>query len=54
MADESLDIRNILIGRIREIRDLQSRTLSSEASRTLANLELFNVQLYYFIFKTRI
>lgn len=51
MADEGVDIRNLLIGRIRELRELRSATSHGSTLRNIESLELFNVQLYYFIFK---
>lgn len=50
MATKSVDIRNLLLGRIRELRELKSVVSSGSTLRNIESLELFNVQLYYFIF----
>ena len=51
MEFEGVDIRQLLIGRIRELRELKAITSHGSAFRNIESLELFNVQLYYFIFK---
>ena len=49
--EHEIDIRSLLIGRIRELRELKAQTSQGSTLRNLESLELFNTQLYYYIFK---
>ena len=54
MESGSVDIRQLLIDRIRNLRDLKAATTMGSTRRNLEDLELFNTKLYYFIFKGKI
>ena len=49
-----VDIRELLIERIRELRNMKASVSSHEARRSIEDLELFNVNLYYKIFGSKI
>lgn len=50
MPVEQIDLRELLIERIRELRKEKAKATSRDSIRSLEDLELFNLNLYHKIF----
>jgi hypothetical protein len=52
--EEQVNIREMLIERIRDLRKLKHATVSRRALEQLEDLELLNIKIYYVLFGSKI